>query len=189
MALVNRHSESVHCTPEERSEINKDPDSMDAILARLRGYPPDLAKAVVAGKIKHSEAKRRMRLQSQERTQADPAPAIPEALAPEPTSAPEPEPAPETKPAPTCRQCGTILERGKRGRPQTLCRPCRLADRRAQYKERQPPTLADRAYRNLCDRERYARERAAWWAEEAERLGAEKARVQANRAGLADQPF
>lgn len=121
---------------------------------------------------------------------AEPAPANPAADGAEPTSAPEPEPIREGKPAPTCRDCGTTLKRGKAGRPPTRCADCKLEARRADYdQERKPLTLADRAYRNLRKRAAYARERAAWWTAEAERLSAEEASVQANRAGLADQPF
>ena len=172
-------------------------------LARLRGYPPDLTKAVLAGKIKHADAVRELRMErdqaqrspepetadapEQGRELAPEPPAVPETAAPpapEPESVRDPDSAPEPELA--CRKCGTPLERGKLGRPPTMCLPCR---RRGQYqrrKERRPPTDAERAYRNLRNCAAYARERASWWAAERDRLERETAEAE---AGLADQPF
>ena len=107
-------------------------------LARLRGYPPDLTKAVLAGKIKHADAVRELCMErdqaqrspepetadapEQGREPAPEPPAVPETAAPpapEPESVRDPDSAPEPELA--CRKCGTPLARIIHER----CRPTR----------------------------------------------------------------
>ena len=69
------------------------------------------------------------------------------------------------------------------GCPSTMCQPCCRRGQKQRREERRLLTAADLASRNRHRRIAYARERAAWWATELDRLESEAADSAAGPAG------